>query len=114
MQEADDDERGSVNTTGEEGGGRQNASERGGVGPPEQPAQLLRLHAPQRARPDYLAHRWEPDPIAAPSRWSAEGSTGSIRESRGAARTEEVGHARPPYRTEPNPLRLFIVNQRRT
>jgi hypothetical protein len=62
VQEADDDERGSVNTPGEELGGRRNASKQGGVGPPEQPAQLQRPHAPQRAPPDYLARRWEPDP----------------------------------------------------
>jgi hypothetical protein len=105
VQGADNDERGSANTTGEEVVGRRKTSTQGGVGPPEQPARLQRPHAP--ARPDSLAWQREPDPITSPSRQCAGGSNGSIRESRGAARTGKVGYARPPYRTEPNPLRLF-------
>jgi hypothetical protein len=66
VQGADDAGRGSANTMGKEVGERRNASERGGVGPPEQPAQLPWLHATQRARPDYLARRWVPDPTTSP------------------------------------------------
>jgi hypothetical protein len=51
VQRADDDERGSANTTGEEADGRRNASKQGGVGPSEQPAQLQWPHTPSVPAP---------------------------------------------------------------
>jgi hypothetical protein len=91
VQEADDDddERGSVTTTGEEEGGCRNASERGGVGPTEQPAQLLWPQAPQCARPECLARRWEPNPISSPDSRCTEGSNWVYK--RGSGRSVNRG-----------------------
>ena len=57
VQEADDEEWSSATASGGEAGECKKAIERG-VGPPEQPTQLQRLHAPPRTRPDYPA-RWQ-------------------------------------------------------
>jgi hypothetical protein len=67
VQNDDDDGRGSATTLGEEVWASADTPANGEKwGHLEQPVQLLRPHAPQRARPEHLARRWVPNSTTPP------------------------------------------------
>jgi hypothetical protein len=101
VQEADDDERGSATTTGEEEGGRRNASNPGKSGASSSqhscdgptPQSALTPSTPPGGGSLARSRR--------PSSGCEEGSSGSIRESRGAARRSRLRTITSQNQTEP-------------